>query len=96
MSIVFVKEREDERQLFVDLACDRVHDDCKPLLVVGGEQEVGQLLLELVDVFEVVDTCDVLSFIHVNFVLGHAIISRGVSMMDWADVGSCWIDEVVS
>ena len=35
-SIVCVKEREDERWLFVDLACDGVHDDCKPFSVVGG------------------------------------------------------------
>ena len=80
----------------VDLACDGVHDDCKPFSVIGGEQEVGQLLLKLVDVFEVRDVCDVLSFIRVNFALGHAVISRGVSRMDWADVGSCWSDEVVS
>ena len=46
----------------VDLACDGVHDDCDPFSVVGEEQEVGQLLLELVDFFEVVDTCDVLSY----------------------------------
>ena len=82
--------------MFVDLACDGVHDDCNPFSVVGGEKEVGQLLLELVDVFEVRDACDVLSFISVNFALGHAVISRGVSRMDWADVGSCWIDEDVS
>ena len=53
------------------------------------------MLLDLVDVFEVRDACDVLSFIRVNFALGHAVISRGVSRMDWADVGSCWSDEVV-
>ena len=82
--------------MFVDLACDRSHDYCKPFLVVGGEQEVGQLLLELVDVFEVRDACDVLSFISVNFALGHAVIIRGVSRMDWVNVGSCWIDEDVS
>ena len=40
------------------------------------------MLLELVDVFEVGDTCDVLSFICVNFALGHAVISRGVSRME--------------
>ena len=81
--------------MFVDLACDGVHDDCKPFSVVAGDQEVGQLLLKLVDVFEVGETCNALSFIHVNFALGHAVISRGVSRMDWADVGSCWSDEVV-
>ena len=75
--------------MFVKLACDGVHDYCKPFLVVCGDQEVGQLLLELVDVFEVGDTCDVLSFIHVDFALGHAVKCRGVSRMDWADVGSC-------
>ena len=74
--------------MFVDLARDGVHDDCEPLSVVGGEQEVGQLLLKLVDVFEFGDTCNVLSFIRVNFALGHAVISRGVSRMDWADVES--------
>ena len=74
--------------MFVDLDCDRVHDDCKPFSVACGEQEVGQLLLELVDIFEVGDACDVLSFIRVNFAVGHAIISRRVSRMDWADVGS--------
>ena len=52
--------------MFVDLACDRVHDDCEPFSVVIREQEVGQLLFELVDVFEVRYTCDVLSLIHVN------------------------------
>ena len=62
--------------MFVDLTCDGVHDDCKPFSVLGVDQEVGQLLLELVDVFEVGDTCDVLSFIHVDFALGHAVISR--------------------
>ena len=82
--------------MFVDLACDGVHDDCTPFLVVGREQEVGQLLLELVDVFEVRDTCYVLSFIGVNFALGHAVITRGVSRMDWADIGSCWSYEVIS
>ena len=71
------------------------HDYCKPFSSVGGEQEVGQLLLELVDVLEIGDACDVLSFIRVNFVLGHAVISWGVSRMDWADVGSCWSDKVV-
>ena len=54
------------------------------------------MLIELVDVFEVGDTCDVLSFIHVNFALVHAVISRGVSRMDWADVGSFRSNEVVS
>ena len=82
--------------MFVDLAFDGVHDECKPFLVVGGEQEVGQLLLGLVGFFEVGDACDVLSFIRVNFALGHAVISRGVSRMDWADVGSCWSNEVLS
>ena len=82
--------------MFVDLACERVHDDCKPFSVVGGEQEVDQLLLELVDVFEVGDTCDLLSFICMNFVLGHAVISRGVFMIDWVDVGSCQRNKVVS
>ena len=78
------------------MACDRVHDDCNPFSVIGGEQEVGKLLLELVDVFEVRDVCDVLSLIRVNFALGHAVISRGVSRTDWADVGSCWSNKVVS
>ena len=82
--------------MFVDLACDGVHDDCEPFSFVGGEQEVGQLLLELVDVFEVGDTFDVLSFIRVNFVLGYAVISRGVSRMDWVYLGSCRSNEVVS
>ena len=82
--------------MFVDLACDRVHDYCKPFSVVGGEQEVGQLLSELVYIFEVGDACNVLSFIRVNFALGRAVISRGVSRMDWADVGSCWSHEVLS
>ena len=82
--------------MFVDLACDGVHDECEPFSVIGGEQEVGKLLLELVDVFEVRDVCDVLSLIHVNFALGHSVISRGVSRMEWADVGSCWSNEVVS
>ena len=96
LSIVCVKEGEDERCLFVDMACDRVHDDCEPFSVVGGEQEVGHFLLELVDVFEVGDTCDVLSFIHVDFLLGHAVISRGVSRMDWVDVGSFRSNKIVS
>ena len=83
--------------MFVYLACDGVHDYCKPFSVVGGYQEVGQLLLmfKLVDVFEVVDACDVLSFIFVNFALGHAVISRGVSRMDWSYLGSCWSNEVI-
>ena len=72
--------------MFVDLACDGFHDDCKPFSVVGGDQEVGQLLLELVDFFEVGDVYNVLSFIRVSFALGHAGISRGASRMDWADV----------
>ena len=72
------------------------HDYCKPFSSVGGEQEVGQLLLELVDVLEIGDACDVLSFIRVNFVLGHAVISRGVSSMYWAYLGSCCSNEVVS
>ena len=63
LSIVCVKEKEDERYLFVDMTCDGVHDDCEPFYVVGREQEVGQLLLELVDVFEVGDMCNVLSFV---------------------------------
>ena len=50
----------------------------------------------MVDVFEVGDTCDVLSFIHVDLALGNAVISRGVSRMDWADVGSFQGNEVVS
>ena len=82
--------------MFVDLACDGVHDYCKPFLVVGGEQEVGQLLFKLVDVFEVGDACNVLSFICVYFSLGHAVKSRGVSRMDLEDVGSCWGNEVLS
>ena len=82
--------------MFVDLACDWVHDDCEPFLFIGGDQEVGQLLLDLVDVFEVGDTCNVLSFIRVDFALGHAVISRAVSRMDWADVGSFWSNEIVS
>ena len=96
LSIFCVKEREDERYFFSDLACDGVHDYCKPFSVVGVDPEVGQLLLELVDVFEVGDACDALSFIFLNLALGHAVISRGVSRMDWADVGSCWSNEVVS
>ena len=76
--------------MFVDLACYGVHDYCKTFSVVGREQEVGRLVLELVDIFEVRDTCDVLSFICVNFTLGHAVKCRGVSRMDWADVGSYW------
>ena len=35
------------------------------------------MLNELVDDFEVGDACKVLSFIRVDFTLGHAIISRG-------------------
>ena len=31
-----------------------------------------------------------------SFALGHSVISRGVSRMEWADVGSCWSNEVVS
>ena len=81
--------------MFFDLACDGIHDDCEPFSIVGGEQEVGQLLLELVDVFEVEDTYDVLSFICVDFALGHDVISRGVSRMDWVDVGSFCSNEVV-
>ena len=78
------------------MACDGVHDDCEPFLVVGGEQEVGHLLLKLVDAFEVGDTCDVLSLICEDFALGHAVISSGVSRMDWAYVGSYRGNEVVS
>ena len=81
--------------MFVDLACDGIHDYCEPFSVVGGEQEVGQLLLELVDVFEAEDTCDVLSLIFVNFALGHALKCRGISRMDWADVGSFWGNDFV-
>ena len=51
LSIICVKEIEDEWWLFVDLACDVVHDYFKTFSVVGREQEVGQLLSELVDVF---------------------------------------------
>ena len=54
------------------------------------------MLLELVDFFEVGDMCDILSFISVNFAFGHAVISRGVSRMDWADVGSFRSNEIVS
>ena len=54
------------------------------------------MLFKLVDVFEVGDTCDVLSLIHVNFSLGHALKCRGISRMNWADVGSFWGNEVVS
>ena len=82
--------------MFVDLACDGVHDYCKPFSVLAEEQEVGQLLFELVDFFEVGDMCNVLSFIRVNFALGHAVKCRGISRIDWADVGSCWVKEVVS
>ena len=53
------------------------------------------MLLKLVDVFEVGDTCDVLSFNCVDFVLGHAVISREVSRMDWSDVGSCRSKEIL-
>ena len=81
--------------MFVDLTCDGVHDYCKPFSVVGVEQEVGHLLFKLVDFFEVGDTCNLLSFFRVDFTLGHDVICRGVSRMDWADVGSCWVDEVV-
>ena len=81
--------------MFVDFTCDGVHGYCKPFSGVGGEQEVDQLLLELVDVFEVVDTCEVLSLICVNFALGHAVKCRGISRMDWTDVSSCWGNEVV-
>ena len=77
------------------MACDWVHDDCKPFLVVGGEQEVGQLLIKLVDVFEVGDTCDILSFIHMDFALVHSVIIRGGSNMDWAGVGSCQSNAIV-
>ena len=96
LSIVCVKEREYERLLFVDLAHNRVHDECDPFSVVGGEQEVGQLLIELVDVFEVGDACNILYFIRVNFALGHAVIIRGVSRMNWVDVGIFRSNEVVS
>ena len=72
------------------------HDYCKLFLVIGGEQEVDQLLFELVDVFEVGKMCDILFFICVNFVLGHTVKCRGISRMDWADVGSCWGNKVVS
>ena len=82
--------------MFVDLACDWVHDYCNPFSVIHREQEVGQLLFDLVDVFEVGYTCDVLSLIYVNFALGHSVKCRGVSRVDWVDVGSCWGNEVVS
>ena len=82
--------------MFIDLACDWVHDYCKTFLVVGGEHEVGQLLFELVNVVEVRDASDVLSFIHVYYALGHAVKSKGVSRMEWADVGSCLGNKVVS
>ena len=82
--------------MFVDLVCDGVHDYCKPFSVVGGDQEVGQLLFDSVDFFEVGYACDVLSFIRVNSALGHAVKSRGVCRMDLADVGSFWSNEVVS
>ena len=95
LSIIFVKEREDERYLFVDFTFDGVHGYCKPFSVVGGEQEVGQLLFELVEFFEVGDTCDVLSFVRANFTLGHAVKCRGISRMDWTDVSSFWGNEVV-
>ena len=72
------------------MACDGVHDDCELFLVVGGEQEVGQFLIELVDVFEVGDTCNVLSLVCLDFTLGHAVKCMGISRMYWADVGSCW------
>ena len=74
---------------------DGVYDYCKPFLVVGGDQEVGQLMFELVDVFEVGDTCDVLSFVCVDLTLGYDVKCRGISRMDLADVGSCWGNEVV-
>ena len=82
--------------MFIDLACDGVHDYCKPFSVVCGKQEVGQLLFELVGIFEVGDMCDELSFIRVNFALGHAVKCRGVSRMEWVDVGSFWGNEVVA
>ena len=82
--------------MFVDFTCYGVHDDCKPFSVVGVDQEVGQLLFELVGVFEVGEACNVLSLIHMNLALGHAVISRGVSRMDWEEVGSCWSDKVLS
>ena len=53
------------------------------------------MLFELVDIFEVRDMCNVLSFIRVNFALVHAVKCGGVSRMDWVDVGSCWGNEVV-
>ena len=81
--------------MFVDLTNDRVHDYCKPFSAVGGEKEVGQLLFELVDVFEVGDTCNVLSFIHMNFALVHAVKCRGIFSMDWVDVESCWGKKIV-
>ena len=82
--------------MFVDLTCDGVHDYYKPFSVVGGEQEVGKLLFELVDVFKVGDTCDVLSLICVNFALGHAVKCGGISWMGWVDVRICWGNEFVS
>ena len=54
------------------------------------------MLFELVDVFDDEDTCDVLSFIRVNFALGHTVKCRGISSMEWADVGSCWGIKVVN
>ena len=53
-------------------------------------------MFDLVDIFEVGDTCDVMSFIRANFALGHAVKSRKVSWMDWVYVGSCWGNEVVT
>ena len=89
-------ERYDgARTCIVDMDCDGDHYYCKTFSVVGGDQEFGQLLFELVDVFEVGDTCDVLSFIRVDLALGHVVKCWGVSSMDWADVGSFWGNEVV-
>ena len=95
LSIICVKEREDEWQFFVDLSYDGVRDYCKPFFVVGGEQEVGQLLFELVDVFEVRGTCNVLSFVGVDFTLGHAVKCREISRIYWADIEIFWGNEVV-
>ena len=81
--------------MFVYLICDGVHDYCKTSLVVGGEQGVGQFLFELIDVFEVGGTCDVMSFFRVDFTLGHAVKCKGISRIVWADVGSFWANEVV-
>ena len=48
------------------------------------------MLFELVDVFEVVNTCDVLSLVCVDFTLVHAVKCRKISRMEWTDLGSFW------